>query len=198
MATRLPPKAMAKKLVRALRTQHPDYHYLKKVFQRARSWPSTRRRLPNGYPFSSPTRSWWRSTMRSGRRASSRTRSCSNCCSSQVCAMLNSSICVPPISICRPVRSTSRRGKAARIASCCFRPAFVGNSPNTWHSRGQHGATYLFESNRCQPYPTRRLRQIVKEYAQTAEIAKRVYPHLFRYQLITYLTRQGMISPRLQ
>ena len=37
MATRLPPKAMAKKLVRALRTQHPDYHYLKKVFQHTRT-----------------------------------------------------------------------------------------------------------------------------------------------------------------
>ena len=36
MATRLPPKAMAKKLVRVLRTQHPDYHYLKKVFQHTR------------------------------------------------------------------------------------------------------------------------------------------------------------------
>ena len=33
---RLPPKAMAKKLVRTLRAQHPDYHYLKKVFQHTR------------------------------------------------------------------------------------------------------------------------------------------------------------------
>ena len=36
MATRLPPKAMAKKLVRILRAQHPDYRYLKKVFQHTR------------------------------------------------------------------------------------------------------------------------------------------------------------------
>ena len=36
MATRLPPKVMAKKLVRMLRPQHPDYHYLKKVFQYTR------------------------------------------------------------------------------------------------------------------------------------------------------------------
>ena len=31
-----------------------------------------------------------------------------------------------------------------------------------------------------------------------AGIAKRVYPHLFRHQLITYLTKQGIISPKLQ
>ena len=36
MAKRIPPKAMAKKLVRILCPQHPDYHYLKKVFQHTR------------------------------------------------------------------------------------------------------------------------------------------------------------------
>src|SRR4029450_8586650 len=36
MATRLPPKAMAKKLVRLLRPQYADGHYLKKVFQHTR------------------------------------------------------------------------------------------------------------------------------------------------------------------
>lgn len=45
---------------------------------------------------------------------------------------------------------------------------------------------------------TRRLRQIVKQYATAAGLTKRVYPHLFRHQLITYLTKQGIISPKLQ
>ena len=31
-----------------------------------------------------------------------------------------------------------------------------------------------------------------------AGMAKRVYPHLFRHQFITYLTKQGIISPKLQ
>jgi len=39
---------------------------------------------------------------------------------------------------------------------------------------------------------------VVKQYASTAGIAKRVYPYLFRHQLITYLTKQGIISPKLQ
>jgi len=56
----------------------------------------------------------------------------------------------------------------------------------------------VFESNRCRPYSTRRLRQIVTEYATAAGIAKRIYPHLLRHQLITYLTKQGIISPKLQ
>ena len=36
MTTRVPPTAMAKRLIRLLRPQHPDYHYLKKVFQQTR------------------------------------------------------------------------------------------------------------------------------------------------------------------
>jgi integrase/recombinase XerD len=55
-----------------------------------------------------------------------------------------------------------------------------------------------FHSNRCRPYSTRRLRQIVKQYAVAAGIEKRVYPHLFRHQFIIYLTKQGIISPKLQ
>jgi integrase/recombinase XerD len=55
-----------------------------------------------------------------------------------------------------------------------------------------------FESNPHRPYSTRRIRQLVKQYAAAAGIAKRVYPHLFRHQLITYLTKQGIISLRFQ
>ena len=40
--------------------------------------------------------------------------------------------------------------------------------------------------------------QIIKQYAIEAGIKKRVYPHLFRHQLITFLTKKGIISPKLQ
>jgi integrase/recombinase XerD len=47
-------------------------------------------------------------------------------------------------------------------------------------------------------YSTRRLRQLVAQYARAAGIEKRVYPHLFRHQFITHLTKSGIISPKLQ
>jgi len=59
-------------------------------------------------------------------------------------------------------------------------------------------AVYLFESNRMRPYSTRRIRQIIRAYALVAHINKRVYPHLFRHQLMTFLTRKGLMSPKLQ
>jgi integrase/recombinase XerD len=60
------------------------------------------------------------------------------------------------------------------------------------------GVKYLCESNRRRPYSTRRIGQFVKQYARAAGMAKRVYPHLFRHQLSTYLTKQGIITPKLQ
>jgi hypothetical protein len=71
MATRLPPKAMAKKLVRLLRPQYPDAHYLKKVFQHTRMLldvpPSLHR---NGCLNSSPRGNWSPSTRPFGRHVS--------------------------------------------------------------------------------------------------------------------------------
>jgi integrase/recombinase XerD len=79
---------------------------------------------------------------------------------------------------------------------CCFLKASAGNLPSIFRARKRTRLpTY---SNRLQPYSTRRIWQIIKQYTIEAKIEKRVYPHLFRHQLITYLTKKGMISPKLQ
>ncbi len=40
--------------------------------------------------------------------------------------------------------------------------------------------------------------ELARIYALAAGIQKRVYPHLFRHQIITFLTKKGIISPKLQ
>jgi len=94
------------------------------------------------------------------------------------------------------VRVTQGKGHQDRYA--LFPQSFRGELAQYLERQRTQRATYLFETNRHQPYSTRRLRQIVKYYALEARITKRVYPHLFRHQLITYLTKQGIISPKLQ
>jgi hypothetical protein len=42
------------------------------------------------------------------------------------------------------------------------------------------------------------LSEIIHKYALAARVQKRVYPHLFRHQIITFLTKKGIISPKLQ
>lgn len=57
---------------------------------------------------------------------------------------------------------------------------------------------YLFESSRGGPYSTRRIRQIVAHYAVEAGIPERVHPHLFRHQMLSYLTAQGVPDAAIQ
>ncbi len=58
--------------------------------------------------------------------------------------------------------------------------------------------TYLFESRQRRHYSTRRVQQLVQEYAERAGITTRVHPHLFRHQCLTYLTAQGMTDAAIQ
>ena len=57
---------------------------------------------------------------------------------------------------------------------------------------------YLFESSRCGPYTARRIQQIVQEYRARAGIEQRVHPHLFRHQMITWLTKSGLSDAQIQ
>ena len=57
---------------------------------------------------------------------------------------------------------------------------------------------YLFESRHRHPYSTRRVQQIVQEYAERAGISEHVHPHLFRHQMLTWLTAQGLPDSAIQ
>jgi integrase/recombinase XerD len=90
------------------------------------------------------------------------------------------------------------QGKGSKDQGVLFPASFRGELAQYLRGLQNRGAMYLFESNRLKPYSTRRIRQIIHEYAISAGIEKRVYPHLFRHQIITFLTRKGIISPKLQ
>jgi integrase/recombinase XerD len=90
------------------------------------------------------------------------------------------------------------RGKGKKDRFVPIPLSFRGELAHYIESQRKKKAVHLFESNRKKPDSTRRIRQIVKQYASQANIEKRVYPHLFRHQLITFLTKLRIISPKLQ
>jgi integrase/recombinase XerD len=57
---------------------------------------------------------------------------------------------------------------------------------------------YLFETSRCGPFTPRRVQQIVQSYREQAGIIQPVHPHLFRHQMITYLTSRGLSDAQIQ
>jgi len=57
---------------------------------------------------------------------------------------------------------------------------------------------YLFESRHKKAYSTRRIEQLVQDYAADAQIEIRVHPHLFRHQMLTWLTKNGVPDSAIQ
>lgn len=60
---------------------------------------------------------------------------------------------------------------------------------------------YLFETKyqgKTKNFTTRAVELIVRKFADRANIAKRVYPHLFRHAFLTHLTKQNMQQAKIQ
>jgi integrase/recombinase XerD len=66
------------------------------------------------------------------------------------------------------------------------------------HLRANPKNRYLFETTRCTPFTPRRVQQIVTLYRDEAGIAQHVHPHLFRHQMITWLTAHGLSDSQIQ
>ena len=57
---------------------------------------------------------------------------------------------------------------------------------------------YLFESRQRTKFSSRRVQQIVAEYASMAEVPEHIHPHLLRHQMLTWLTAQGLPDAQIQ
>jgi integrase/recombinase XerD len=66
------------------------------------------------------------------------------------------------------------------------------------HLRANPKNRYLFETTRYTLFTPRRVQQIVKQYQDQAGITQHVHPHLFRHQMITYLTACGLSDSQIQ
>jgi integrase/recombinase XerD len=199
MFTRIPPKTMAQKLRRLLRSQRPDYAYLKKVFQHTRTLLAVTRPPP---PHRLPALLTAEELV-AFYEAVWQVRHPTHLV--MIKLLLFTGVRNAELAQLRLIdvdlagcRLRVEQGKGHKDRGVLFPQSFRGELAQYLERQQARGATYLLESNRVQPYSTRRIRQIIKHYAAAAGIAKRVYPHLFRHQLITFLTQQGIISPKLQ
>jgi len=196
---RIPPKEMAEKVARQLRPQHPDYQYLKHVFHHVRAIldvtpASVEKRLPELLTDQELT-AFYDEVFRARNRKHT----------VMIKLLIFTGIRNAELAGIRltdvdlgGLRIRIEQGKGKKDRYVPIPGSFRGELMQYIESQREKGATYLFESNRLKPYSTRRIRQIVKQYAESAGITKRVYPHLFRHQLITHLTKHGIISPKLQ
>src|SRR5438105_901307 len=98
--------------------------------------------------------------------------------------------------ISRPARSLSIAARAPRTATSCFRRA------SAWCSRATctpHRAIDIYSRlGGLGRSRHARIQQIVQGYREMAGITQPLHPHLFRHQMLTYLTSKGLTDAQIQ
>lgn len=194
------PLQIARRLARPLRRLRPDYHYLKKVFEHVRSElglkgrPSRTKKLPALLSEAEMSRFYetvW--------AAADRTHTVmiklllfTGIRNAELAALTLADL---DLQACT-VRIQQGKGKKDRIVP--FPRGFRGELGQYLQVQREQEAKYLFETNRLNKFTTRWVRAVVKRYAEQAGIGKRIYPHLFWHQLLTYLARKGVVDAKLQ
>lgn len=194
------PIQTARRLVRTLRRLRPDYHYLKKVFEHVRGElgftgrPPRTKKLPALLSEAEMARFYeavW--------AADDRTHTVmiklllfTGIRNAELAAITLADLDLQACSL----RIQQGKGKKDRIVP--FPRSFRGELGQYLQVQRKQEATYLFETNRLNKFTTRWIRAVVKRYAEQAGIGKRIYPHLFRHQLLTYLARKGVVDAKLQ
>lgn len=197
---RTPPKKMAMKIVRLLKKERPDYHYMKKVFEHVRvelgfkGRPPAPKKLPELLSDKEVSRFYdavW--------SASDRTHvvmiKLLLFTGIRNAELANLKLGDVDLDACT-LRVQQGKGKKDRYVP--FPRSFRGELSQYIESQQARGASYLFETNRLDKFTTRWIRGIIKRYAEQAGIEKRIYPHLFRHQLLTHLAKKGIIDAKLQ
>ncbi len=197
---KMSPKEMAKRIAKTLKKQRPDYNYVKKVFEHIRrelgfkGRPPKSVKLPEILTEDEITR-FYDAVL----SASDRTHTVmikllmfTGMRNAELANLTLGDVDTGELK----VRVNQGKGKKDRYVP--FPASFRGELTQYMENQKGRGATYLFETNRLNKFSTRWIRAITKRYAEKAGITKRIYPHLFRHQLLTHLAKKGVIDSKLQ
>jgi integrase/recombinase XerD len=197
---KIPPGEMARQIARLLRKQRPDTGYVKKVFQYVReildikgeSLPS--KKLPELLT-EHELNSFYKAVWKASNRAHMVMLKLMLFTGIRNAELVN--IKIKDVDL-DSMRIRISHGKGDRDRYVLFPPYFRGELVQYIIIQEERGAVYLFESNRMSKFTTRWIREIVKKYAESAGITKRIHPHLFRHQILTYLTNKGIVDAKIQ
>ena len=197
---RIPPKKMAKQVAKLLRKQRPDPSYVKKVFQYVREDLGLKggtvrtKRLPELMTEDELNR-FYKAVWKASNRMHMVMLKLMLFTGIRNAELANLTLKDVDLD---SMRIKIDHGKGDKDRYVLFPPFFRGELAQYVNIQKEKGAVYLFESNRMSKFTTRWIREVVKKYARKAEIEKRIHPHLFRHQLLTYLTSKGIVDAKIQ
>lgn len=197
---RTPPKEMADQIVRLLRKQKPDPSYVKKVFQYVRKELGLRggntstKHLPELMTEEELNR-FFKAVWQASNRMHMVMLKLILFTGIRNEELVSLKLKDVDLDGMRIGIELERSDKARQVL---FPPFFHDELAEYVSIQRAKGAVYLFESNRKSKFTRRWIREIVKRYANKAGITKRIHPHLFRHQLLTFLTRKGIVDAKVQ
>lgn len=200
MSERIPPKRMAARLATLLKRQRPDANYVKKVFEHVRheldlkGRPAAGKRLPELLSGEELVRFYetvWHAADRT-HMVMIKLLVLTGMRNAELANLTLRNVDLKELKI----RVSQGKGDKDRYVP--IPPTFRGELTQYVQAQKEQRAHYLFETNRLDKFTTRWIRELVRRYALQAGITKRIYPHLFRHQLLTHLARKGILDAKIQ
>lgn len=189
----------ARELAKYLRSERPDYAYLKDIFRYLRvelevEVPSTSRRLP-WVPTEEQVRALYEAVWRTRRTADLvliKTFLYTGVRVSELVAIMLTDV---DLDACQ-IRVNLGKGSKDRVVP--FPMGFRETLALHIEHRKQQGGNYLFESSWKRHYSDRGIRRMLERYTAEAGLEHNISPHKLRHYLLTWLKKQGIDDALIQ
>ncbi len=196
---RTPARTKAQQLARHLRTEHPDYVYLKNVFRHLREEleieiPRVPKRLPH-VPSEEEMRRYYQvvwQTRHFGDMVLIKTLFYTGV---RVSELVHIRLADVDLDRCQ-IRINQGKGNKDRVVP--FPDPFKETLALHMERLREKHATHLFESSWKKRYSERGVRRMLERYAQAAGLERNVSPHQLRHFLLTWLKKQGVDDALIQ
>ncbi len=196
---RTPPKKKAKELAKLLRTERPDYPYLKSVFRALRaeleiSVPRKEERLPE-VPTEEDIRRFYQAVWNCRNFADMVLIKTLFYTGVRVSELVAIRLDAVDVERCQ-IRIIQGKGSKDRLVP--FPHSFRELLALHMEQMRTKGAAYLFESVRKHKYTDRGVRKMLARYALHAGITRSLSPHKWRHFLFTWLKKEGIDDALIQ
>jgi len=189
----------AKELAKLLRSERPDYVYLKRVFYYLRhelevEVPHAAQKLPD-VPTEAEMQRYYEVVWRTQRLQDALIIKTLMYTGVRVHELINIRLADVDLANCQ-IQIRAGKGGKDRVVPfpLSFKEALAGHCQQMKHN----AAEYLFESSWKRKYSERGIRSLLQRYAQTAGLARSMSPHKFRHFLLLWLKKQGLDDAVIQ
>ncbi|MHC4536841.1 MAG: tyrosine-type recombinase/integrase [Planctomycetota bacterium] len=199
MNQRVSPKKKAQQLAKHLRSERPDYNYLKKLFYYLRrelevEVPTKPKKLPL-VPSEAEIRRLYEAVFQSKRFGDMVIIKTFLYTGVRVSELVNIRLDDIDFKLCQ-IRINKGKGNKDRIVP--FPPSFKETLAMHHQSMLTKKAAYLFESSWNRKYSERGIRKMLRRYTKSAGISTPISPHKLRHFFLLWLKKQGIDDALIQ